>query len=266
MDKASFIGLLFGFIAVGAGMALKGVSPLAIINPGALLIIFLGTAAAVLIAFPMSTLKKIPTLLKIIFTEDQNNNAAEIITDFTKWAETTRKQGILWLEGKLDNVNDPFLRSGMQLAIDGQSSDFIREVMMEKVYAMEERHQKGVSIFTQAGTYAPTLGVLGAVIGLIAALSDLNDIETLGSAISAAFIATLLGIFSGYVLWHPFANKLREKSENEVRVKQIMIEGVLSLTSGESPQIIKDKLSSYLSSEELAWLEQEDGNAKTESA
>ncbi|MFA1820880.1 flagellar motor stator protein MotA [Virgibacillus oceani] len=266
MDKASFIGLLFGIIAVGAGMVLKGVSPLAIINPGALLIIFLGTAASVLIAFPMSTLKKIPTLLKIIFTEDKNHNAAERITDFTNWAEATRTEGILWLEGQLDKMNDPFLRSGMQLAIDGQSSDFIKEVLTEKIYAMEERHQKGVSIFTQAGTYAPTLGVLGAVIGLIAALSDLNDMETLGSAIAAAFVATLLGIFSGYVLWHPFANKLREKSENEVRLKQIMIEGVLSLTNGESSQIIKDKLSSYLSSEELALLRQEDENAKTAAA
>jgi len=266
MDKASVIGILFGFIAVGAGMALKGVSPLALINPGALLIIFLGTAASVLIAFPMNTLKKIPTLLKIIFTEDRNKNAAGYITDITKWAETTRKEGILWLEGQLEKMNDPFLRSGMQLAVDGQTSEFIREVLTEKVYAMEERHQKGISIFTQAGTYAPTLGVLGAVIGLIAALGDLNDIETLGSAIAAAFVATLLGIFSGYVLWHPFANKLREKSENEVRVKQIMIEGILSLTNGESPQVIKDKLSSYLSSEELALLEREDENAKKEAA
>src|SRR5690625_3153832 len=266
MDKASFIGLLFGFIAIGTGMALKGVSPMAIINPGALLIIFLGTAAAVLIAFPMSTLKNIPTLLKIIFTEDENKSATECIEEFTNWAETTRKEGILWLEGQLDKVNDSFLRSGMQLAVDGQSSDFIKEVLSEKIYAMEERHQKGVSIFTQAGTYAPTLGVLGAVIGLIAALSDLNDIETLGSAIAAAFVATLLGIFSGYILWHPFANKLREKSENEVRVKQIMIEGVLSLTNGESSQVIKDKLSSYLSSEELTLLDQVEDYAKTEKA
>jgi len=266
MDRASIIGLLFGFIAVGAGMILKGVSPMAIVNPAALLIIFLGTAAAVFIAFPMNTLKKIPTLLKIIFTEDRNSNAAAFVTDVTTWAESTRKEGLLWLEGQIQRIDDPFLRSGLQLTIDGQTSDFIREVMMEKIYAMEERHQKGVSIFTQAGTYAPTLGVLGAVIGLIAALSDLNDIQMLGSAISAAFVATLLGIFSGYILWHPFANKLREKSENEVRLKQMMIEGILSITNGESPQIIKDKLSSYLSAEELAMLDQEDANATTEKA
>ena len=266
MDRASIIGLLFGFIAVGAGMILKGVSPMALINPAAILIIILGSAAAVLIAFPMSTLKKIPTLLKIIFTEERNSNAAAFVTEVTGWAESTRKEGILWLEAQMQRIEDPFLRSGLQLTIDGQTSDFIREVMMEIIYAMEERHQKGVSIFTQAGTYAPTLGVLGAVIGLIAALSDLNDMEMLGSAIAAAFVATLLGIFTGYILWHPFANKLREKSENEVRVKQIMIEGILSITNGESPQIIKDKLSSYLSSEELAMLNQEGTNATSEEA
>ncbi|MFD1360414.1 flagellar motor stator protein MotA [Lentibacillus salinarum] len=266
MDKSSILGILFGLIAIGAGMVLKGVSPMAIVNPAALLIIFLGTIASVCIAFPMSTLKKVPKLLKIIFTEDKKRDAAEIIVTFEEWAETIRQEGILWLESKIDNVNDSFLASGLQLAVDGQTPDFIREVMLEKIDAMEERHQKGISIFTQAGTYAPTLGVLGAVIGLIAALSDLNDIEALGAAISAAFVATLLGIFSGYVLWHPFANKLKEKSEDDVRLKQIMIEGILSITNGESPRIIKDKLSSYLSSGELARLNQEDEYAAEETA
>jgi len=266
MDKSSIIGLLFGLIAIGVGMVLKGVSPMAIINPAALLIIFLGTIASVCIAFPMSTLKKVPKLLKIIFTEDKKSDATEMIVKFEEWAEMTRKESILKLESKIGDVNDSFMASGLQLAIDGQTPDFIREVMLEKIDAMEERHQKGISIFTQAGTYEPTLGVLGAVIGLIAALSDLNDIEALGTAISAAFVATLLGIFSGYVLWHPFANKLKEKSENEVRLKQIMIEGILSITNGESPRVIKDKLSSYLSSVELARLKQEDNYATEETA
>ncbi|RYG71679.1 flagellar motor protein MotA [Lentibacillus lipolyticus] len=258
MDRTSVIGVLFGLIAVGTGMFLKGVSPLAILNPAALLIIFLGTVASICIAFPMHTLKKVPVLLKIIFTEEQSADLRSLIRQFEDWAKTTRREGLLWLETEIDNVDSAFLSSGLQLAVDGQSPDYIREVLMEKIDAMEERHQKGVSIFTQAGTYAPTLGVLGAVIGLIAALSDLNDIEALGKAISAAFVATLLGIFSGYVLWHPFANKLQEKSDNEIRVKQIMIEGVLSITNGDSPRVIKDKLSSYLSTKEMAKLEEGD--------
>lgn len=266
MDKASIFGIILGVIAIGVGMFLKGVSPIAIINPAALMIIFLGTAASVSIAFPMSTLKKVPTLIKIIFKEEKNKDIKKIIVLFEEWADSTRKEGILSLERQIDQVDDAFLLSGLQLAIDGQSPEFIREVMLEKIDAMEERHQKGVSVFSQAGTYAPTLGVLGAVIGLIAALSNMNDIEALGHAISAAFIATLLGIFSGYVLWHPFANKLKEKSENEVRIKQIMIEGILSITNGESSKVVKDKLGSYLSSKELAKMDLEETNEKKETA
>src|SRR5699024_1179558 len=129
---------------------------------------------------------------------------------------------------------------------------------------LEVRHAEGAAVFSQAGTYAPTVGVLGAVVGLIASLANLEDMEVLGNAISAAFIATLLGLFTGYVLWHPFANKLREKSKHEVQSKHIMIEGVLSLTIGESPQIIYDKLISYLSAEEISKLEEEAAHASEE--
>jgi len=264
MDKGSSVGLLLGLITISLGMFLKGVSPVAIINPAALVIIFLGTAASVCIAFPMRTLKNIPVLLKIIFTKEKNQDYKEVITQFEEWADVTRKEGLLWLEGQLNNINDPFLVSGLQLIVDGQSPDFVKEVMLEKIDAMEQRHQKGVSIFTQAGTYAPTLGVLGAVIGLIAALGNMEDVEALGKAISAAFVATLLGIFSGYVLWHPFANKLKEKSENEALVKMIMIEGLLSIANGESPQVVKDKLYSYLPSKSILKMEQEGANEKKE--
>jgi len=256
MDRGSIIGLLMGLITIGLGMMLKGVSPMAIINPAALIIIFLGTAASICIAFPMNTLKKIPMLLKVIFTKDKDQEINDVIKLFEGWADATRKEGLLWLEGQLKEINDPFLASGLQLVIDGQSPDFVKEVMLEKINAMEERHQKGRSIFTQAGTYAPTLGVLGAVIGLIAALGNMNDVEALGHAISAAFIATLLGIFSGYVLWHPFANKLKEKSENEILVKMVMTEGMLSIVNGESPQIVKDKLYSYLPSKDILRIDQ----------
>src|SRR5690625_268877 len=126
--------------------------------------------------------------------------------------------------------------------VDGRNTEFIRDVLMEKIVAMEKRHEEGAQVFTQAGTYAPTLGVLGAVVGLIAALGNMDNMEVLGAAISAAFIATLFGIFTGYILWHPFANKLKEKSKQEVRVKRIMVEGVLSITTGESPNVIRDKL------------------------
>lgn len=252
MDKTSVIGLILGIVAVGLGMVIKGVSLAALVNPAAILIIIVGTAAAVLIAFPTKTIMKVPSLLKIIFVEKNEVKMDELIQNFTSWAEQTRREGLLSLESEMDEIKDPFLNSGLQMAIDGQNPDFIRDVLLEKIDAMEERHEEGAQLFTQAGTYAPTLGVLGAVVGLIAALGSMDNMDVLGAAISAAFIATLMGIFTGYVLWHPFANKLKQKSKEEVKIKNIMVEGISSITAGESPAVIKDKLSSFLSSKEYA--------------
>lgn len=259
MDLSSVVGLILGFIALLVGMYFKGVTPDALINPGAIFIILLGTIATVTIAFPKSELKRIPKLFKIIFTEQKLISDVEIIKMFSNWADLARREGLLALEGKVTEINDPFLKNGLTLAIDGQNADYIRDVLTEEVEAMEERHLGGAQIFTQAGTYAPTLGVLGAVVGLIAALKDMNDVEKLGHAISAAFIATLLGIFTGYVLWHPFANKLKRKSNVEVRQKMMMIEGILSVLEGEAPRVIEQKLASYLTKEERRQISEESG-------
>ncbi|CDQ38961.1 MULTISPECIES: flagellar motor stator protein MotA [Virgibacillus] len=261
MDKTSVIGIILGIIAVGVGMVLKGVHIGALVNPAAILIILVGTAASVCIAFPLSTIKKVPSLFKIIFSNDQHDDPKDVVLMFTDLADQTRKEGILSLEKQLQEVDDPFLKSGLQFVVDGQSPEFIREVMIEKMNAIENRHQEGIAVFSQAGTYAPTLGVLGAVIGLIAALGDMQDMDVLGHAISAAFIATLLGIFTGYVLWHPFANKLREKSRKEIQVKEIMLEGMLSITVGDSALVVRDKLGSYLSTKAFITLQGEEADA-----
>ena len=202
------------------------------------------------IAFPMNELKRIPKLFGVLFKEQKHASDSDIIRMFSGWADIARREGLLSLEAKTDDIEDPFLKNGLGLAIDGQNADYIRDVLTEEVDAMEERHSAGALIFTQAGTYAPTLGVLGAVVGLVAALKDLDDINALGAAISAAFIATLLGIFTGYVLWHPFANKLKRKSNEEVRQKMMVVEGILSVLEGEAPRVIEQKLASYLSMEE----------------
>lgn len=246
MDKTSVIGIVLAIIAVGIGMTLKGVSPSALLNAPALLIIILGTIAAVTIAFPTNEIKNAPKLFGILFKDKKIPTIQELIPLFSDWAQVARKEGLLALEAKLSEIDDPFLKNGLLMAVDGQNADFIRDVMSEEIEAMEDRHQAGALIFTQAGTYAPTLGVLGAVVGLIAALSHMDDTAALGTAISAAFIATLMGIFTGYVIWHPFANKLKRKSSQEVKVKEVMIEGVLSVLEGQAPKAIEQKLSTYL--------------------
>jgi chemotaxis protein MotA len=259
MDKTSVIGVIMGLIAVGAGMFFKGVSPVALFNPAAILIILLGTAAAVTIAFPTHEIKKVPKLFGMLFKEQSVQDPKEIIQYFSEIADIARKEGLLALESKSQEVDDQFLKDGLSLAVDGQSADYIRDVLHEEIDAMEERHSAGASIFSQAGTYAPTLGVLGAVIGLIAALGNMENTEEMGHAIAAAFIATLLGIFTGYVLWHPFANKLKRKSKLEVQLKMMMVEGILSIIEGESPRVIEQKLASYLpASERLLLLKGEE--------
>ncbi|MFJ8246496.1 flagellar motor stator protein MotA [Peribacillus asahii] len=258
MDKASLIGVLLGVIAIALGMFFKGVAFSALINPAAIMIIMVGTVAAVVTAFPMSELKKVPKLFKILFTEQQLTKPEELIKTFSEWAVIARKEGLLALESIADQIDNQFLKNGLNLAVEGQSADYIRDILTEEIEAMEERHRGGAAIFTQAGTYAPTLGVLGAVLGLVAALGNMSDIDVLGHAISAAFIATMLGIYTGYVLWHPFANKLKRKSQQEVRVKEMMIEGILSIIEGEAPRTIEQKLTSYLPADDRKkWLEGE---------
>ncbi|MTH53185.1 flagellar motor stator protein MotA [Bacillus mangrovi] len=257
MDKTSLIGIILGIIGVGIGMVLKGVSPSVLVNPAAILIIVVGTAAAVITAFPMNEIKRVPKLFGVLFKEEKTPEIQDLIPMFSEWAQVARKEGLLALEAKLSDVDDSFLKNGLSMAVDGQNADFIRDVMSEEIEAMEDRHAAGAAIFTQAGTYAPTLGVLGAVVGLIAALSHMENQAELGHAIGAAFVATLLGIYTGYVLWHPFANKLKRKSRTEVKVREVMIEGVLSVLEGQAPKAIEQKLATYLPASERAKLNTE---------
>jgi len=135
----------------------------------------------------------------------------------------------------------------------------VRDVLLEDISAMEERHKAGALIFSQAGMYAPTLGVLGAVIGLIAALSDMSDMGKLAHAIAAAFVATLLGIFTGYVLWHPISNKLKRLSKRESEIRLMMVEGLLSIQSGVSTIAISQKLAVFLTPTERVKLSETEG-------
>lgn len=246
MDKTSWLGIIVGVFVLVGGMILKGSDPIALYNPAALVIIFIGTAASLLVAFPFNEIKKVPILFKIIFTEPKLMKVRELIPLFTEMASIARKEGLLALDEKTEEIEDPFLKRGLKMVVDGQSQEMIRELMEEEILAMEERHQVGAKIFSQAGTYAPTLGVLGAVMGLVSALGHLEDISLLGKSISAAFIATLFGIFTGYVLWHPFANKLKRKSEQEIQVKMIMLEGLLSVQEGLPARLVEEKLLTYL--------------------
>lgn len=250
MDIAVIIGIVLGIFSVIGGMIAKGASPAVLLNPAAIIIILIGTVAAILNAFPMKELKRVPGLFRVLFQDKQAYNAEELIELIVDIASQARREGLLSLEVRISELEDPFIKKGLQLIIDGQDEEFVRGYLETELENLEERHASGSSIFTQAGTYAPTLGVLGAVIGLIGALGHMEDTTALGKAIGAAFVATLYGIFTGYVLWHPFANKLKRKSSQEVFLKTMIMEGLLSIQRGSNPISIKEKMLVFLTPQE----------------
>ncbi|WP_026671768.1 flagellar motor stator protein MotA [Alkalihalobacterium bogoriense] len=246
MDKSSIIGIILGVLAIVLGMVFKGTSLMVLVNPAAIMIIGVGTVASLLIAFPMSEIKKVPKLFKILFTEKKQATPQDLIQQLVELGTVSRQEGMLALESKVKEIENSFMKQAIRMISDGMDPDFIRNALSEKIESMRQRHSSGAQIFTQAGTYAPTLGVLGAVLGLIAALGNMDDTEALGHAIAAAFVATLFGIFCGYVLWHPFANKLKQKSKREAFEKYLIIEGAILIIDGVSPRQIEETLSMYL--------------------
>jgi len=252
MELTTILGIVVGILAVVGAMIFKHISFAVFINPAALTVIFVGTIACVLNAFTGNEIKNIGKLFKILFTKydmSKKNNLIEIICDF---AQAARKEGLLALESKVEGLEDDFLKRGVRMVVDSASEDYIRDVLSIEMEQIRERHGMNASIFTQAGVYAPTLGVLGAVFGLIAAMANINDAMAMSEAIAAAFMATILGIFTGYVLWSPFANKLKIKDKHEMVEKKIILEGVLSILNGDHPDMIKDKLRSFLTAKEKA--------------
>ncbi len=247
MDLTTLAGVIIGIISVAGAMYFKGLSPSIFNNPAAIFVIFVGTVSTVVTSFPGRNLKKVGKLFKILFTVDNSlMSEEELINQMIELASTARKDGLLSLESKSSEIEDPFVAKGLRMVVDGMSEEYIRDVLGAELGAMEERHAENASIFSSAGMYAPTLGVLGAVFGLIAAMSHIDDMGEMSHAIAAAFLATVLGIFTGYVLWNPFAKKLKMKSQYEVFIKSMAIEGLLSIQKGDSPVMVKDKLVSIL--------------------
>ncbi len=264
MDFSIIIGVVLGLVAVLGGMAAKGANLTVLINPAAILIIFVGTAAALANAFTTKELKRIPSLFKVLFSNKQYYDTVTIITMLVNFSDLARKEGLLALESQVEEIQDPFIKKGFQMIVDGQNEDSVRAYLETEIEMTEERHQAGALVFSQAGMYAPTLGVLGAVVGLIGALGNLNDIDKLGVSIAAAFVATLFGIFTGYVLWHPFANKLKRKSREEIVMKNMILEGMVLILTGSNPMHVKEKMIAFLPPAERAKVEErkddEDGS------
>lgn len=246
MDIFLIMGIITGFFAIIVGMIVKGANVAVLLNPAAAIIILVGTTAAVMNSFPKKEFLKIPKILGVLFKERKGEDPCEIIKMIVEMSQFSRVNGLLALEPKIETIENEFMKKGCRMFVDGIEPQRIKEVLEIEIEHMEERHRLGASIFTVAGSSSPTLGVLGAVIGLIGALGNLNDTDKLGHMIAAAFVATLYGIFFGYVICHPFASRLKRKSHEEIEIMYIILEGVLAVQEGETPKSIENKLVSML--------------------
>lgn len=246
MDITTLLGIIIGVLSVVGAMIFKRISFTVLLNPAAFFVIFVGTIATILNSFPAKNLKSLGSLFKILFTKPESGREVKLIQQMMNFSSKARKEGLLSLESDASATDDQFLSKGIRMVIDGMNEEYIIDVLESEIEAMEARHETNASIFSSAGMYAPTLGVLGAVFGLIAAMSHIDDTDAMAEAIAAAFIATILGIFTGYVLWNPFAKKLKVKSQEEILLKIMIIDGIVAIQKGYSPMMVRDKLVSLL--------------------
>lgn len=244
MDISSLLGILLGTVLLIIGMMMEG--DLRVFwSLSSVLIVFGGTFASVMINFTMDQIKSVFSLLKVAFTSNTNVRSQEIISTLVHFAEVSRREGLLSLEERAQAVDEPFLQKGIQLVVDGTDPELVRNILEIELISLEERHSIGHRIFAQMGAWAPAYGMIGTLIGLIVMLSELNNPDMIGSGMAVAMITTFYGSVASNLIFLPIAGKLRIKTEEEILMKQIMIEGILSIQAGENPRIVEEKLKSF---------------------
>ena len=244
-DMLTVIGLILGIGMMTFGM-LKGSSLSLFFDISSVAITIGGSLAAVMIVCPMADFKKFGILFVQALKESEASKS-ETISQFSELSKKARREGLLSLEDAISNLDDEFLKKGLQMVVDGIEADSIREIMELEIAGMEERHKGGSDIFKTWGAFAPGFGMLGTLIGLIQMLANLTDSSTIASGMGKALITTFYGSLVANLFASPIAQNLIAKSAKEVTMREMMVEGVLAIQSGVNPRIVEDKLLSYLS-------------------
>ena len=245
MDRATALGLIIAIGGAIAGFLYEGGELIGLISLASALIVLGATTGAVFISFPMSELKEIPKLLKLIFME-KDTDYNSLIDKITELANIARKDGILALEPLTQDIDNKFLANGILMVVDGMDKEATKSIMESEINAVAERHARRAKIFEAAGGYCPTMGIVGTIMSMISLLKELDEPSTLGPKIAMAFTATLYGVAFANIFFLPFAEKLKSKSGAELVYMEICTEGVLSIQAGESPKIISEKLSVFI--------------------
>ena len=245
MKAVAAVGIAVAFAGLLLGNIMEGGSPASLINIPAALIVLGGTLGVTLASTSMESFKELPKLYKKAFSTPPPDYRAEL-DRIVSFAEKARREGLLALDGEVAEIEDAFVRKGMQLVVDGTDPEVVREILEAELDSMASRHKSGAQVFVQAGGFAPTLGILGTVMGLVHVLENLDKPETLGHSIAGAFIATLYGVGSANVVFLPIGNRLKVIAAQEQEVKTMIIEGVLAVQAGENPRLIADRLMTFV--------------------
>jgi len=245
MDILSIVGLLLAVVAITLGAVLKGAGLHALVSAAAFMIVIVGTVAAICVQTPMDVMRRALAMFPWILRPPAHE-PAKLINKIVAWSNIARRQGLLGLEDMIDDEADPFLRKGLQLVVDGSEPDTIRSTLELDMHARETADTRAAKVFEGMGVYSPTLGIIGAVLGLMAVMQNLDDPAKLGHGIAAAFTATVYGIGMANLFFLPVANKLKVAVLARSNLNEMQVEGLIGIAQGENPRIIEGKLLGFL--------------------
>jgi chemotaxis protein MotA len=245
LDFLSIFGLLLALCAVLVGAVLKGAGLMALVSAAAFMIVVMGTVAAILVQTPLPVMRRALSIFSWVMRPPARDGNL-LIAKIVEWSNTARKQGLLGLEVHIDRESDPFVKKALQLVVDGSEPDAISNVMNVELHVREHADITAAKVFEGMGIYAPTLGIIGAVLGLMAVLQNLADPSRLGHGIAAAFTATVYGIGLANLFFLPVAAKLKLIIQRQTQLREMVIEGMLSIAQGDNPRAIEAKLQGYL--------------------
>ena len=255
MDIATIVGFLLMHVMVFGSMAMTSIGIGGYVDIPSLLIVIGGTFGAIFISYPMNEIKTVfPVFMKIVKPDEIDQVA--LITEIVTLAEQARKEGILALEGALTNIKDPFLKSGLQLTIDGTETELVKDILMAEINFINERHKTAIGGYGNAASLAPAFGMIGTLVGLVAMLANMADPSSIGPSMSVALITTLYGSMIANMYTTPIANKLTYYAALEVSTKELILEGIISIQAGDNPRIVQRKLMSFLNPSSQALLEE----------
>jgi len=254
LDFATIIGLMLALAALTLAAMMGGVDARIIFaRYEAFILVFFGTAGATMVSYPLKTFLRGITLgLRTAFVEPVYHER-EVIATLVSFAEKARREGLLALENEAAALEDDFMRKGIQLVIDGRDTDIIRKILETEIQFVQERNSKAEGVFMTMGGFSPTLGIIGTVLGLIAMLKALGSLSgstnvagELGVATAQAFVATFFGIALANLVWIPLASKIKERAGEQLLLREIMVEGILSIQAGDNPRLLEEKLHAFL--------------------